>query len=271
MAYLVNKNDSDMIDYLIIDSKWCEQCFEKAMVYTGEMLKRGAPRCDVLYGERKEPRRSFRERHGLDQKAKVLLFAPAFREGSDNGKRIVFSEVWTIDFERLLSNLEKRFGGKWYICVRVHPQLAPTFKEYHNKAIEDRLIDESSYDDMYELLAGMDAYITDYSSAVFEAGFAHIPSFIYADDIETYSKDRGNLCWNMDDQDRKNIPNNKSIHPNMELTLPFSVSKNNDQLEEDILGFSEEDYNTRLDMFHEKIGLVFDGMASSRLVKKILS
>lgn len=35
---------------------------------------------------------------------------------------------------------------------------------------------------MYEILAGMGAYISDYSSACFEAGYAHIPVFLYADD-----------------------------------------------------------------------------------------
>ena len=50
MAYLVSKNDSDMIDELVIDSKWCEECFDKALVYEGHMLKAGSPRCDILYG-----------------------------------------------------------------------------------------------------------------------------------------------------------------------------------------------------------------------------
>ena len=64
---------------------------------------------------------------------KVVLFAPTFRERvQKDGKRFVFSEIWTIDFQRLLDNLQKKFGGKWYLCVRVHPQLAPTFQEYKN-------------------------------------------------------------------------------------------------------------------------------------------
>ena len=42
MAYLVSKNDSDMIDALVIDSDWCEQSFDKALVYEGTYLKTGA-------------------------------------------------------------------------------------------------------------------------------------------------------------------------------------------------------------------------------------
>ena len=41
VAYLVSKNDSDMIDYVIIDSKWCEVMDPKALVYDGAFLKTG--------------------------------------------------------------------------------------------------------------------------------------------------------------------------------------------------------------------------------------
>lgn len=59
MAYLVSKNDSDMIDALVIDSDWCEQSFDKALVYEGTYLKTGAPRCDVLYGDRSKEKINF--------------------------------------------------------------------------------------------------------------------------------------------------------------------------------------------------------------------
>lgn len=270
MAYLVNRNDSDMIDALVIDSKWCEVCFKKAMLYKGRLLKTGAPRCDVLYGDRSAYKKKFRERHNLPDEARIVMFAPTFREGSNDGKRFVYSEVWSIDFERMISALEKRFGGDWYICIRVHPQLASAFEGYHNESIEDRLLDESRYDDMYELLAGMDAYITDYSSAIFEAGFAHIPSFIYADDIDTYRKDRGGLMWDMSSEDRNSVKLDKEVFTSMDVKLPFSVAKNNDQLVEDILGFDKDYYDTRLNEFHERVHLVFDGKASKRLAKIIM-
>lgn len=265
MAYLVNKNDSDMMDGLVIDSKWCETCFDRAMIYNGRLLKTGSPRCDVLYGDRAENRRAFREKHGLTENAKVLLFAPTFREGAKEGKRYVYSEEWSIDFARLIRNLEQRFGDNWYICYRVHPQLRSSFEGYQNETLKDRMIDESDRDDFYELLAGMDAYITDYSSAVFEAGFARIPAFIYADDIETYEESRGELYWNLHDKDRHNITNNRKTHPDMDLTLPFPVSADNEQLEQDILNFDRDTYIEKLDIFHEKVGLIFDGKASIRL------
>ena len=269
MAYLVSKNDSDMVDDFVIDSAWCEKISPKALVYDGTYLNTGSPRCDILYGDRSAQKMSFRQRYNLPQDANVLMYAPTFREGAQNGKRFVFSEAWSIDFERLLKKMEEKFGGEWYLCVRVHPQLAPTFKEYKNPAIQERLIDESQADDMYEILAAMDAYITDYSSACFEAGFARIPVFLYADDVQKYSKDRGQLMWNMATDERNNIGNNKDITPMFDVKLPFTLAYNNEQLLQDIEGFDKAGYEKKLDEFYAALGLVFDGKASERLAEKI--
>lgn len=269
MAYLVSKNDSDMVDDLVIDSDWCKEVSPKGFVYNGSYLKTGAPRCDVLYGDRSKYQKMFREKHNLPSSSKVVMFAPTFREGAKDGKRFVFSEVWSIDFKRLLDNLENKFGGQWYLCVRVHPQLAPTFQEYKNPDIQNRIIDESQADDMYEILAGMDAYITDYSSACFEAGFAHIPVFLYADDIQKYANDRGALMWNLATDPRDCVGNNKVITPNFDVKLPFPLACNNEQLEKDIMEFEQEKYDKVLDEFHEKVGLVFEGNVSKKLAEII--
>lgn len=269
MAYLVSKNDSDMIDDIVIDSKWCEDSFGKAMVYAGNYLKIGMPRCDVLYGDRSVYHRKFCMKHVLPPDAKILMFAPTFRECAKNGKRNVFSAQWTIDFKRLMTNLEKRFGGAWYLCIRVHPQLAPFFREYKDEKIQERLIDESQADDMYEILAGMDAYITDYSSAMFDAGFAGIPVFIYADDIESYANDRGSLMWNMTSDSLDHVTNNKIMTPDIDVVLPFLIARNNDELEENIMKYDKTIYEKKMKQLKEKTMLIFDGEASKRAADKI--
>lgn len=271
MAYLVSKNDSDMIDDLVIDSEWCEKVFPKGLVYDGSYQKTGAPRCDILFGNRNKYRELFRKRHKLPEDARVMMFAPTFREGAKDGKRSVYSKVWTIDFKRLLSNLEKKFGGIWYVCVRVHPQLAPTFNEYKNDEIQERLIDESQADDMYEILAGMDVYITDYSSACFDAGFARMPVFIYADDIKKYENNRGSLMWNLASAPLEYVTNNKAMTPNYDLVFPFSIAVNNDDLEKNILNFNDVIYEQKLGELKQKIGQIFDGKASEKLVDMLES
>ena len=151
----------------------------------------------------------------------------------------------------------------------MHPQLAPSFKGYQNDDIQDRLIDESQADDMYEVLAGMDAYITDYSSAMFDAGFAEIPVFLYADDIEKYAHDRGKLMWNLTTDSLSNVTNNKTITPNIDAVLPYSVAQNNDELEKHILCFDEEEYIKKIKQLKLAVELIFDGKASKRVADRV--
>ncbi len=269
MAYLVSRNDSGMIDGVVIDSVFCEQMLPKGLVYDGPFLKTGAPRCDVLYGDRSAYKEAVRKKHGLPPDAKIVMFAPTFREGAKDGVRSVFSEVWTIDFRRLLDALGARFGGEWYICTRVHPQLAPAFRGYSNPEVQSRMFDESHSDDMYEILAGMDAYITDYSSACFEAAFAKMPVFLYADDVKTYTHDRGNLFWNLAEDDRHAAGINREIFPQLDASLPFPLAHDNGELEADIRVFDEAEYARRVDAFMADLGVVFDGQASVRLAEVV--
>lgn len=122
---------------------------------------------------------------------------------------------------------------------------------------------------MYEILAGMDAYITDYSSAIFEAGFAKIPAFIYADDIVQYANDRGSLMWNLTTDSLDCVHNNKEMTPGFDVTIPFAIANDNDEMEKDIEKFSIADYIENMNRFHDKIGLVFQGNASEQLAKVI--
>lgn len=269
MARLVNQNDSDMMDILITDSDWCEKTSPKGMLFSGPYLRTGAPRCDVLYGDRQQYKDLFRKRHDLPLDARVVMYAPTFREGAKDGNRFVYSEEWSLDFERLLHNLEKRFGGDWYLCIRVHPQLASSFKEYTDHSIQNRIIDESQADDMYEILAGMDVYITDYSSACFEAGFAQMPVFIYADDIQKYSNDRGQLMWNIATDPLDHVTNNKSVTPEYDEVFPFSIAVDNEMLENNILAFEEKEYILKVKKYCSDIALVFKGNAS-KLIGNLL-
>lgn len=269
MAYLVSKNDSNMIDYVIIDSKWCEIMDPKALVYSGKFLKTGSPRCDVLYGDKTEIRKKFREKFDLSPDENIVMFAPTFREKSDNGVRSVYSEEWTIDFERMILNLEKRFGGNWCLCLRIHPQLAERIVKKHKIVSKIKIIDVSGEDDMNANLAAMDAFVTDYSSAAMDASFMRVPVFIYADDMEEYMRDRGSMLWDFLRISEGIIKNNQEMTPGIDTELPYTVARNNDELERNIMDFNQDKYTERMDKFVSDVELIFDGNASKRVSDKI--
>ncbi len=269
MAYLVSKNDSEMIDYVITDSEWCDEMYPKGLVYKGNFLRAGAPRCDVLYGSREEAKKAVRKKYHLDQNAKIVMFAPTFREGSVDGVRRVFSEAWTLDFKRMLDSLSERFSGEWYLCVRVHPQLAAQMNEYSDKHLDGRIIDASKEDDMCEILAGMDAFVTDYSSAAMDASFADMPVFIYADDMMKYIGDRGSILWDFHKDSYETVRNNKKMTPGIDTVLPYPIAQNNDELEYNIRNFDEKKYRAQMNDFVKAVALVFDGRASRKVADRI--
>ncbi len=178
------------------------------------------------------------------------MYAPTFRGGSQQQSRAINSEASTVDFERLISALEKRFGGVWYVFLRLHPQLAAKMQALAVENRMERMVDVSQLPDMNEIIAGSDAFLTDYSSAVYEGAIAGLPGFIYADDLKEYIADRGDLMFDM-------------------YSLPFPVALNNDELEERILTFDEQKYKKDWELFAGKTGIVEDGHASERVADLI--
>lgn len=247
MAYLVSRYDSELIDYVLSGSKWCDHMYRKGLIYDGEIIKTGTPRCDVLFNQREEKRLQMRKEYDIPQEAKIMLYAPTFRGGSQNKARSVNTEESTVDFERLIEALEKRFGGTWYVFLRLHPQLAAKMEKMNIVHGGNRLIDVSQRPDMNEIIAGADGFLTDYSSAIFEAAMAGQPVFLYADDLEEYVKDRGDLMFDM-------------------YKLPFPVALNNEELMNNILGVDEEEYKRKTEKFMKKMGIFEDGRASERVV-----
>ncbi len=249
IAEIVSKKDSDLIDYVISDCKWCDEHYKLGLLYDGKISDIGLPRCDVLFNQRNEMRSKYRSIYNLKSDSKILLYAPTFRGGSQKTDRGVFQDEFSIDFERLINTLENKFGGEWYIFLRLHPQLSSKMKDENYKS--DKIINVTGYSDMNELIATSDAFITDYSSAVFEAGLCEIPSFIYADDLKAYISDRGELMWKIEE-------------------LPFSVSYDNDDLENNIQLFDDKIYKQRWNEFKQKFGFNENGNSSKNVVDLII-
>lgn len=248
IAYLVSKHDSDLIDYVLSNSKWYDDTLPRGMIYNGPILRTGSPRCDILVNKTIDDIISIKEKYGLRQNTKVLMYAPTFRGGNQSMDRTIQTGNTTIDYNMLIKILEKKFGGEWYIFMRLHPQLVS--RNIIEKVENKQIIDISYEDDMYEILSGCDAFMTDYSSAAFDAAVMKIPVFIYADDYKTYQSERGSLLWKMEE-------------------LPFPMAQNNIELEQIIMGFDDIKYQHELNDLFNKIELLEDGNAAKRVAEKI--
>lgn len=269
IAFLVSKNDADMTDYVICDSEWGRQVYPKGLVYDGDYLKYGSARCDILVNSRKQQYAKIREDYHLPKDAKIVMFAPTFRETGQKGKRGVFVGENTLDFPRMIKNLHQRFSGEWYLLLRLHPQLASQMEKYPMEGLEGRTVDVSQADDMCEVLAAVDVLITDYSSAAMDAGEVNIPVFLYADDTKEFIENRGGMFWIFPEAGPVPIVSNKTITPKVEAILPFPLARSNEELERNILDFNFEKYKGEVKRFAEAIELVNDGKASARAADQV--
>ena len=179
------------------------------------------------------------------------MYAPTFRGGSQNIHRNVAQEKVGIDFLQLRNALTDRFGGTWYILLRLHPQLALKSERMKvDDTFKGFCIDVSLKDDMYEYLAGVDAFISDYSSAAMDAAVMAIPIFTYVDDMDLYTKDRGKLLCDLNE-------------------FPFPIASTMENLVNIIEIFDTNFYIAKLRNFFQKEEVFEDGQASKRVIDMI--
>lgn len=245
IAELVSRHDSEMIDLVLSNSDWYDKTLPTGMIYTGPTLRSGSPRCDILINGRAQQRERIRAQYHLAPDTKILMYCPTFRGGSQSTNRTIEKGDHAPDYDRLIRTLDVRFGGSWVIFLRLHPQLTARHIAAH--AGNKHLIDVSQVDDMYELLAACDAFLTDYSSAAFDAAVMNIPIFLYCDDYNEYEGERGKLLWNLRE-------------------LPFPLAEDDDELERQVEDFQQVEYLENLAKLFKECGVEESGEASKRVV-----
>ena len=247
IAQIVTRYDAALENCFLINSKYALINFRNSF-YNEPLIKTGSPRCDILVNEKESQHEKIRRNLHLSSDVKLVMYAPTFRGGSQNKVRGIFQEKSGIDFQLLKLSLEKQFGGNWHILLRLHPQLALRNNTMNISDEFKRICtDISLKDDMYEYLAAVDAFVTDYSSASVDAAVMRIPVFVYADDLDNYINDRGSFIRDI-------------------YEFPFPVAKTNEELRNNIINFDETTYLRKVNDFFESEEVLEDGEASKRAV-----
>ena len=250
IARLISEADSMLIDYMLSNSEYCDRIYPKKLLYSGRTIRSGSPRCDCLIKKKNELHEKIRRQYGIPQDAKLVMYAPTFRGGTQKNEKNVSVNTSALDFEKLKTTLTYKFGGKWFILLRLHPQLAAKCTKMHIRNATDDMLDVSMHEDMSELLGSIDVLITDYSSCAFDALFAHIPVFLYAEDVQEYIENRGKFMWTRNQ-------------------LPFPMAETNENLIYNIVEFDRDVYIEKANVFMKKYGVVENGDASRNVVDKI--
>lgn len=235
------KHDTRLTNLMVSNSDFSDRLYREDFMYSGEILKCGSPRIDILINITDEKRNEILEELSIEKTKKIALYAPTFR---DNGREDVFD----IDFSRVLGALETRFGGQWIIIVKLHPVMTSKQNIF---TYSENIINCSNHRDIYELMAISDVLFTDYSSVLFEMGLIYKPVFLYTKDIKELIDSRG-LYFEME-------------------SLPFCFAENNDELINNIINFSDDHYKTDIDKFNQKFLKANEpGTASKSVAEYIL-
>lgn len=234
------KNDSRMIDLLLSNNGFLTKIYKNDFWYDGRILECGCPRNDIIFNNDKDIIDKVYNHYDLDKNVKICLYAPTFRVDES-------LSAYNIDFNQLKNNLESKFGGKWKILIRLHPNISKKSTELIDYS-ED-IIDASRYDDMQELLVAADFMITDYSSCIFDYAISKKKCCIYASDLDDYSRDRG-FYLSLDE-------------------YPFEIARNNKELADVIEHFDEKKNKKRITEFFDKVKSFEDGKGAETVANII--
>ncbi len=235
------QRDSAQCDVIISNSAFMTGIYRKSFWYDGAVEEFGSPRNDILVSPPAQAKEQVRRALHLPEGSRLVMYAPTFRaDGS--------LDAYDLDYAAVCAACEKRFGGKWVMLVRLHPnimQMAKNLTFDHTTTF-----DATAFDDMQLLLAACDAVITDYSSLMFDFALTRRPCFQFATDIDAYKNDR-NFYFPIDE-------------------TPFPLARSNAELAQCIAAFDEAAYRRDWDAFCERMGMREDGRASARCADWIL-
>jgi len=236
LAYISNY----LIDFMFTNSTFEENIFKETFWPNVKMIRTGHARNDIFFSSCliEKAKRKVCEALKIQQNLKLVLYAPTFRDRSDE-----YFEY--PNFEALVTALNTCMGREWKILVRLHNQSKRDFD-----FCADYIIDVTGYPDMQELMAAAEIGITDYSSWIYDFILTERPGFIYAPDLNYYDQSRG-FYYPLED-------------------TPFSIAKDTDELIANIRNFQQKTYLNKIQMFLTEKGCVEDGHASKAITNLII-
>lgn len=238
---------SRLADMFVSNSDFLSDIYRRAFFYRGDIQKVGFPKNDLLLKDSSPYRERVRAWFKLPQDRNIVVYAPTYRgEFEDSGQ--LRMEPYNIDLNRTVALLEQTLGGDWTAIVRWHPSMEK-YIPADSPLYSERVINGSSYPEMQEIIAASDAFISDYSSCLFEAALKRIPCFIYANDYDAYLGDRG-AYFTLDQ-------------------LPFPHAADMDGFSEIVRQFDLGAYLVRWDSYCEAMGLFEHGNAAEQVAKKM--
>jgi CDP-glycerol glycerophosphotransferase len=174
--------ESSAWDALISPSPYFTELARTEFRYEGPVLETGYPRNDRLANATSDDVAKLRATFALPTAAKVVLYAPTYRDDQRHGWKADLFEG--LDLDRLLEQL----GPDWRVLLRGHSFSA---RADHVDRSGGRILDVTRHPDVNDLYLVADLLVTDYSSVMFDYSVTGKPMAFFVPDLEQYAATRG--------------------------------------------------------------------------------
>ena len=239
-----SKMNSAMTDLMIAGTQNGFEIMSKSFWYGGEIMKCGLPRNDIFFRRNDELITRIRAALNVPAKNKLIMYAPTFRDNP-----ATFADVYNFDAKKLLKAVEKKFGGKWTLLVRHHPNISGTDFAQNFFADAENTINVTNYPDVQELIVAADILVSDYSGVIWDFMTCGKPVFIYAKDYDTYPQERG--------------------FSRQYFELPYKVNRTEGELLNCIKSFNAKNLKSKVKRFIDAVQPFDTGHASEAVVARI--
>lgn len=250
IADILRKYDTDAkkFSYILSPSHFASEKFISAWNLKenhmeDKVMEVGYPRNDFLLNYKPQDVVDIKEKLGIPQDKKVILYAPTWRD-NQHESGVGFTYDLNLDFEKLRQEL----GEEYVIVFRVHYLVASKFSF---KDFEGFIYNASNYDDINHLYLIADLLITDYSSVFFDYGILKKPILFYMYDLDDYKDSIRGFYFGIDKLPGRIITE--------EEELPGAIR---DSIEHFV-------YDEKYAAFNEMFSHLEDGQAAARFVAKV--
>lgn len=172
----------DTVNFLTVSGDYDEHVFKRAFNAREEsFLRCGMPRNEELWYAGDNEKKRMREKLGIPEDKKVILYAPTWRESTDGGKSYAIKPPIHFD------EWQKELGDEYIVLFRAHHQTTKVLGVEYNDFVRNA----SDYPAVNDLMIAADILITDYSAIAFDYSILCRPIFCYAYDYDSYLAERG--------------------------------------------------------------------------------
>lgn len=237
----IAERDASLTDLMYTNNDIRYNQYKTRFWYNGKVIKSDVPRISILKNPPAPIIQHVRAFFNLNKNQRIVLYAPTFRNSGD-------FNIYKFDYQKIINELNVKFNQEFVMLIRLHPKIS---NMHQSIQYDNNVIDATNYPDMQELLACSDVLITDFSASQFDFSLLKKPLFLFAQDYDVYmNTDRGMYL---------DINN-----------LPFSFSKNLDELILNIRNFNAERFSQKCESFFQSIGMKDEGNGSANIADIII-